>query len=65
MMRVVLTVLLMLPLAGCGKTMATVATTDAVCADAWRPISWSPKDTDRSILEIKQNNARWKAWCRK
>lgn len=46
-------------LAGCASRTATVATE----CDVWRPISWSVKDTDRTIAEVKSNNARQKAWC--
>jgi hypothetical protein len=29
----------------------------------WRAISWSKRDTDQTILEIKQNNAGRAAYC--
>jgi len=47
-------------LAGCATTTGTGAT-DA-CA-VWKPVSWSVKDTDQTIREVKSNNARRKAWC--
>jgi hypothetical protein len=49
-------------LAGCGRTMATGGT-EAACS-VWRPISWSGKDTDRTIEEVKLNNARRAGFCR-
>jgi hypothetical protein len=30
----------------------------------WRPISWSVQDTDRTIEDVKANNARRAAFCR-
>ena len=56
-----LAVALLIPLAGCKTTGSGV--TD-VCETAWRPISWSQKDTARTIEEVKANNARRGAWCK-
>lgn len=36
--------------------------TDNVCK-AWRPVTWSARDTDETIREVKANNAAWGAWC--
>jgi hypothetical protein len=41
---------------------ATKETNLAACA-VWKDISWSKKDTDQTITEIKVNNARRDAWC--
>jgi hypothetical protein len=30
---------------------------------AWRPLSWSRRDTPETIEETKANNARHLAWC--
>ena len=35
-----------------------------VCAE-WKGIGWSRKDTDKTIREVKENNARHQAWCKK
>jgi hypothetical protein len=45
--------------ASCYKTTGTAETSCLV----WRPISWSSKDTPKTIEEVKLNNARQKAWC--
>lgn len=63
-MRFVLATLLMFPLTGCSSLTATVATNEAVC-EVWRDVSWSSKDTQQTIVEIKVNNARRDGWCRK
>ena len=46
---------------GCATTTASVGTECSV----WKPITWSVKDTDQTIAEVKTNNARQKAWCKK
>jgi len=30
---------------------------------AWRAVSWSSRDTLKTIEEVKANNARHAAWC--
>ena len=57
-----LAIMLLFLLGGCATTTATVATNASVCA-VWKPVSWSKKDTDQTITEIKVNNARREAWC--
>ena len=57
-----LAIMLLFLLSGCATTTATVATNASVCA-IWKPVSWSKKDTDQTITEIKVNNARREAWC--
>lgn len=52
---------LAMSLIGCVTTTGSGATE---CA--WvKPIHWSVKDTDQTILEIKQHNAAWKAVCKR
>lgn len=60
-MRYVLAIVLPFLLTGCG-TMTGSAATDA--CSVWRPISWSQQDTDRTITEVKVNNARRSAFCK-
>lgn len=55
-----LAMLCALMLGGCATTTATGGT--SVCA-VWRPISWSVKDSDATIAEVKVNNARQRGWC--
>lgn len=59
---------LLTPLAGC-KTTGTAVTSPCVAQavgqePSWRPISWSSKDTLKTIEEVKANNARHEAWCK-
>jgi len=63
-MRYALAMLLIFPLAGCASVTATKETNAAVC-DVWKDVSWSKKDTDQTISEIKVNNARREGWCAK
>jgi hypothetical protein len=57
-----LAVLSMFVLSGCAMTIPMSANDDAVCT-VWRDVSWSKKDTDQTIAEVKQNNARRDGWC--
>ena len=50
--------------AGCAKMTGIVATNASVC-QVWKPIGWSKKDTDRTIIEVKVNNARRDGWCKR
>jgi len=50
-------------LSGCAKMTGIVATNSAVC-EVWKPIGWSSKDTDQTIVEVKVNNARRQGWCK-
>lgn len=60
--------LLALSLTACAKTTGTGATDvlafekKAVCT-AFLPITWSKRDTDQTILEVKQHNATNRIWC--
>lgn len=49
-------------LTGCASLTGTRGTNASACA-VWKDISWSKKDTDQTITEIKVNNARRDAWC--
>jgi len=35
---------------------------NSACA-VWTGIGWSPKDTDQTIHDVKENNARREAYC--
>jgi hypothetical protein len=59
----VLALLLTYLLSGCAKTTAIVGTSSLRTCDVWRTISWSKKDTDQTIVEVKQNNAGRAAYC--
>jgi hypothetical protein len=50
-----------LSVAGCATTMGSGGT--KVACTSFQPISWSKKDTDVTIKEVKQHNAAWKAVC--
>ena len=47
-------------LGGCATTTVTGVT--SACS-VWKAVSWSSKDTDRTIAEVKVSNARRKAFC--
>jgi outer membrane biogenesis lipoprotein LolB len=61
-MRLKLLMLSTLLLTGCASTMPTSVTNRSACI-VWKDISWSQKDTDQTILEVKENNARRNGWC--
>ena len=61
-MRYVAATLFLLLLTSCASTMGTVETNSAVCS-VWRPVTWSTKDTDQTIREVKVSNARRKGYC--
>ncbi len=56
--------LFLVTLPGCASLTGSAATNASVCS-VWKPISWSSKDTDATIVEVKVNNARREAWCSK
>lgn len=62
-MRYALVIVLPFLLTGCGTMMGSAGTNTAACS-VWQPISWSQKDTDRTITEVKVNNARRSAFCK-
>lgn len=51
-------------LAGCVTTTGSVATdpTTAICA-SFRPITWSSRDTDETIKQVKAHNSVYLAIC--
>jgi hypothetical protein len=57
----VLAIMFLFLLSGCATT-TDIKGIRAACA-VWQPISWSGKDTDQTIKEIKVNNARRDGWC--
>ena len=62
MMRYALALPLILLLTGCGTMTASNEIKASVCS-VWLRISWSIKDTDRTLKEIKINNAKRGAYC--
>ena len=60
---------LLTPLAGCSTTGTAVTSPCLAQAaglePAWRAVSWSSRDTLKTIEEVKANNARHTAWCKK
>jgi hypothetical protein len=61
-MPFVLAIAFLLILPGCATMTGTAGTNGAAC-DVWKPISWSQKDTDVTIAEVKTNNARRAGFC--
>ena len=41
----------------------TTMVSDGTSCLAWRPITWSRKDTAQTVVEVKANNARRKSYC--
>lgn len=37
--------------------------TNEFCA-LYKPVHWSARDTDQTIIEVKQNNAVWTKFCK-
>lgn len=59
--------LLSLPiLSGCVTTTVSNVKTDSVrvACQSFEPITWSAKDTDKTLAQIKEFNAAWVALCR-
>ena len=52
-------------LTACAKTTVSSVPTDRVAVQAFRPIYWSKKDTDKTIAQIKEHNAAYKAISKK
>lgn len=46
-------------------TTASSVPTDKVFCGAAQPIYWSAKDTEKTVAQIKEHNAAWKAICSK
>lgn len=36
---------------------------NAVACRGFRPITWSPRDTDATLAQIHEHNAAWRALC--
>lgn len=62
-MRYMLPLLLMSLLTGCASPTSISGKTETIVCEVWRPVSWSAKDTDQTIREIKLNNAAHDAYC--
>jgi hypothetical protein len=45
--------------------MSSVVQTDRVAVQSFKPIYWSKKDTDKTISQIKEHNAAYKAISKK
>ena len=64
-MRWTLLIPSILILNGCASLTGIVGienTNTKVCG-IWRDVTWSKKDTNQTIGEIKVNNAKREAWC--
>jgi hypothetical protein len=49
-------------LGSCAQTTA-ISGASSACA-VWPYVSWSDKDTDKTIADAKMNNARRDGWCK-
>jgi hypothetical protein len=58
-----LAIALLMILPSCASVTSTSATNGSAC-EVWKDISWSSKDTDQTIKDIKVNNARRDGWCK-
>lgn len=68
--RLALLLSVTLPLAACTSLTASGGTDlppevdpVKVACEVFGPISWSLRDTERTIAEVKSHNAAWKAIC--
>jgi hypothetical protein len=52
-------------LTACAPRMSSSVPTDKVATQAFRPIYWSKNDTDKTIAQIKEHNAAYKAISKK
>lgn len=49
--------------AGCSQTTKThIAATDPACI-AWRPVTYSSRDTPETQNQARANNAAWTKYC--
>ncbi len=65
--RAMLGLVLMLTLPNCAGMMdlndpLTDLPSQMTCG-IFQPVTWSERDTDTTILQIKQHNAAWRAVC--
>lgn len=51
-------------LASCVQTTGTAEISGASACAVWPYVSWSSKDTDKTIEDAKLNNARRDGWCK-
>lgn len=51
-------------LSGCSTLMAFVETKPKTECLVFQPISWSKKDTEQTVREIKEHNAVFMALCK-
>lgn len=67
MLRASMLLCVMLTLSACAKTMGSAVTEPTVGADTFcrvaKPITWSARDTDETIREVKSHNEVWKRLC--
>jgi type IV pilus biogenesis protein CpaD/CtpE len=54
-------ILSLVTLTSCATRTSLAVPTDKVAVQAFRPIYWSKKDTDKTIAQIKEHNAAYKA----
>ena len=59
----VLSLLVILP--GCATRTSLAVPTDRVATQSFKPIYWSKKDTDKTIEQIKEHNAAYRAISKK
>ena len=64
LVRSALVAALVLPLATACGTMTDIGATRVAC-QASEPILWSKEDTDETIRQVKEHNARWTSICSK
>ena len=53
-------------LTGCGTTTLISATDPArrdLCERAWKPVTYSNRDTQETQLQARQNNAAYDSYC--
>lgn len=63
-MRLMLAIALTGSLTGCASLTNTFGTEEQTVCAVWKPITYSRRDTDETIVQVRVNNARRDAWCR-
>ena len=56
-------ILSLVTLTSCATMIPSAVPTDKVYCNAALPIYWSKSDTDKTIAQVKEHNAAWKALC--
>lgn len=64
-MRYAMLISCALIMSGCAIPIGTLGTKEPPVCAVWSEISWSKKDTDQTIREVKINNARREGYCLK